>query len=250
MPPETSTLVPPDEYVCRLTKEMMNDPVMSRYGHHFERSAIMEWLNDGNTHCPVTGNPLRVSNLVSDKTLKWRIDYWAKKNGKKVIEVSDSNMGELLASGGVTLAIPDKRFICPLTNQVMDDPVMTKTGHNFERAALRKWMDDMGETCPVTSKPLSGATIVSNSKLKWEISQWQLYYGDMASEMSKLELETKLSKAEMVSKDYQISDILAALTGDVIAEAGSDGKDEAQEDKKHPADVLDILDEVVGAVEA
>jgi hypothetical protein len=72
----------------------------------------------------------------------------------------------------------------------------------------------------------------------------------MASEMSKLELETKMSKAEMVSKEYHISDILAALTGNAIAEAGSNGKDEAQEDKKQPADVLDILNEVVGAVES
>lgn len=249
---ETSSQVPPEEYICPLTKELMTDPVVSRYGHHFERAAIMDWLNDGgNKHCPVTGNPLRISNLVSDKTLKWKIDYWAKKNGRKVIEVNnDDEEGLLLAvSGGVTLSFPDTKFLCPLTKSIMDDPVMTKTGHSFERAALGKWLTDMGEICPVTKEPLKDSEIVSNSKLKWEISQWQLYYGDMTTEMSKLELETKLSKAEMVSKEYHISDILQALTGDMMISRAA-GEEKLDDQKPAPVDVLDILDEVVGHVEA
>eukprot|EP00980_Cylindrotheca_fusiformis_P018320 scaffold5975_cov99-Cylindrotheca_fusiformis.AAC.5 len=248
MPVEKSSPVPPDEFVCPLTKEMMSDPVMSRYGHHFERNAILKWLNDGNTHCPLTGNPLRLSNLISDKTLKWKIDYWAKKSGRKVIEVSDDDMSTFL-SGGATIAVPDKRFICPLTKTIMDDPVMTKTGYNFERHALGKWLNDMGQICPVTKGPLRDSEIVSNAKLKWEISQWQLHYGDMATEISKLELETKLSKAVMVSKDYHISDILQALTGDMILKA-EEGTEQEDEESKESADVLDILDEVVSHVEA
>ena len=119
----------------------------------------------------------------------------------------------------------------------------------------------MGSTCPITKQPLATSDIVSNSKLKWEISQWQLNYGDASKEMSKLEFETKLSKATMISQDYHISDILLALTGQVEEELK--GRYDEEEEKKEgtaggggdettkPAepDVFDILDDVVDTVE-
>lgn len=43
--------------------------------------------------------------------------------------------------------------------------------------------------------------------------------GDAAEEMTRLELDSKLSKTEMVSRDFQLSDILRALT----VEAGKEG---------------------------
>ena len=43
------------------------DPVVSRYGDSFERAAIFEWIEEGNDHCPITGEPLRASCLVSNK---------------------------------------------------------------------------------------------------------------------------------------------------------------------------------------
>ena len=67
--------VPPDEFICPLTKQLMSVPVVSRYGIHFEKKAILEWLAEGNNFCPVTGNPLRPSNLISDPTLQWKIQY-------------------------------------------------------------------------------------------------------------------------------------------------------------------------------
>ncbi|KAL3930998.1 MAG: hypothetical protein SGBAC_011511 [Bacillariaceae sp.] len=242
----------PKEYVCHLTKKMMNDPVVSRYGTHYERSAIMEWLNDGNKICPVTGNPLRVSNLVSDKALKFRIDFWAKKNGIEVVEMDDDHATAILSSS-VTAAVPKKHFLCPLTREIMEDPVMTKTGHNFERDALSKWMDENGEKCPMTKKPLFPSDVVSNANLKWEISQWQLYYGDMTTEMSKLELDLKLTKAQMMSKEYYVSDILHALTGDVISAEEQDTKAKKITEtwaQQGAPDVLDLLDDVLEAVEA
>lgn len=46
----------PEEFLCELTKKIMRDPMVSRYGTHFERQAIMDHLNEGNNYCPVTGN--------------------------------------------------------------------------------------------------------------------------------------------------------------------------------------------------
>jgi hypothetical protein len=237
----------------------MNDPVVSRYGYHFERKAILQWLNDGNNYCPVSGNPLRVSNLVSDSTLKWKINYWAKKHGQEIVALVDENDNDPMLDNyfAGTIAIPDQRFFCPLTKDYMDDPVMSKTGHNFERKAILKWLDDRGDVCPVTQQPLTPMGLASNGKLKWEIGQWQLHHGDASKEMTKLELETKLSKAVMVSRDYHISDILRALTE---AEAGSSSisaeeeKKQLEQDDDHKpqaeTNVMDVLDEVVDALDA
>jgi hypothetical protein len=73
-------MIPPTEFICPLTKDIMSDPLVSRYGTHFERKAIIDWLEKGNNFCPQTGNPLRPSYLISDKNLQWKIRYWAKKN--------------------------------------------------------------------------------------------------------------------------------------------------------------------------
>jgi hypothetical protein len=54
MAEESKTNIP-EEFVCALTKEIMKEPMISRYGIHYEYDAIMDWLQKGNQYCPVTG---------------------------------------------------------------------------------------------------------------------------------------------------------------------------------------------------
>lgn len=230
---------PPSDYLCPLSKMLMREPMMSRYGNHFEREAIMEWFNQGNTYCPVTGNPLRPSNLISDKTLQWKISYWAKKNGYDLGEESKS---EAAASIGF-VAVPYERFVCPLTNEIMEDPVCTKDGLNFERKAILRWLEEKGNVCPVTNKSLKMSGLVTNSKLQWEIQQWQLNTGDPSQQMTELELQGKLSKAMMISRDLPLSDIVRALAAD---QAASQPPPAAPKMEKQ--DVLSVLDDVMNTL--
>jgi hypothetical protein len=70
----------PGSFVCPLTTEMMEDPVMDLCAHNFERSAITEWLNPNSTAphecCPISRKPLTVADLVPNHTLAERIDKW------------------------------------------------------------------------------------------------------------------------------------------------------------------------------
>lgn len=232
---------PPSDFICPLSHKLMSEPMMSRYGNHFERSAIVQWLNDGNTYCPVTGNPLRLSMLISDKTLQWKIKYWAKKNGYDLgTGEEEKSAAEIAAASIAFVAIPHEHFICPLTNEIMVDPVITKEGINFERKAILRWLDEQGDICPVTKRPLTMSGLVSNSKLKWEIDQWQLSTGDPSQQMSELELEGKLSKAMMISREVPLSEIVKALA----AEQGVASKPAATP-KLAKEDVLSVLDDVV-----
>jgi hypothetical protein len=68
----------PASFVCPLTTQLMEDPVMDLCAHNFERAAITEWLNSKATHecCPISRKPLTVDDLVPNHTLAERIDKW------------------------------------------------------------------------------------------------------------------------------------------------------------------------------
>jgi hypothetical protein len=83
----------PSKFLCALTSTLMSDPVMSIHGHTFERTAILAWL-DNSSKCPITGKPLGLEGLVSNKTLRSTIIGWR--------EVSDYD--EILASSASALA--------------------------------------------------------------------------------------------------------------------------------------------------
>ena len=68
---------------------------------------------------------------------------------------------------------PPEEFICPITSEVMMDPLMTRAGLSFERAAILEWMSNHNNTCPLTRTPLRPSDLVTNSFLKKKISLWQ-----------------------------------------------------------------------------
>lgn len=77
---ESEELDPPSEFICGLTMEIMDDPLMSRYGHNYERAAIVEWLTLGNDTCPMTRRPMKLSDLISNRCLRTRIHEWKKEH--------------------------------------------------------------------------------------------------------------------------------------------------------------------------
>ena len=156
-------MIPPSDFTCPITKKLMVDPVVSPQGINFERSAILKWTQDGNNFCPVTSAPLRLESLRTSTALQWKIKYFQMKHNTSPDE-SDKQKHE-------NASVIPQNMMCPLTKKVMVDPVMTKYGHNYERAAIIKWISMRGEVCPMTGKPLSfSAGIVANSKLSRNIA--------------------------------------------------------------------------------
>lgn len=77
----------PDEFICPLTLEIMKDPVVSRYGNSFERSAIVEWLKNGTHDCPLTRRPLTLQGVITNHRLRTRIREWQINNEMDVVLV-------------------------------------------------------------------------------------------------------------------------------------------------------------------
>jgi hypothetical protein len=76
----TSDLEIPDEFICPLTLELMRDPVMTKYGNSYERSAILKWVACGNARCPLTRRPLHLNDIVTNHQLRSKIRQFEKDN--------------------------------------------------------------------------------------------------------------------------------------------------------------------------
>eukprot|EP00667_Euglena_gracilis_P026890 EG_transcript_32760 len=64
------------------------------------------------------------------------------------------------------------RFHCPVTRQVMRQPLMDREGHNFEGWAIREWLTQTPH-CPVDADVLGEADLFPNRALQEEIEEWQ-----------------------------------------------------------------------------
>jgi U-box domain len=71
----------------------------------------------------------------------------------------------------------EEAFICPLTLEVMIDPVMNRNGHSFERVAILTWLRKQG-TCPLTRKPMKSSDFVVNCRLRQQIMDWRQERGE------------------------------------------------------------------------
>ena len=75
-----------------------------------------------------------------------------------------------------TYALLDTNFFetltCPITHQIMDDPVITKYGHSYERKEIENWIDKAGND-PLTKKPLTKNDIFPNYQLKNLIEEYK-----------------------------------------------------------------------------
>ena len=64
-------------------------------------------------------------------------------------------------------------FLCPITLQVMNDPVLLGDGQSYERIVVEDWLENHS-TSPMTNAPLTNKDIVPNIALRQMIEDWAL----------------------------------------------------------------------------
>ncbi|XP_062222100.1 U-box domain-containing protein 11-like [Phragmites australis] len=70
-----------------------------------------------------------------------------------------------------SVAIPED-FRCPVSLELMRDPVIVSTGQTYERAFIQRWIDCGNRTCPKTQQKLHNLTLTPNYVLRSLIMQW------------------------------------------------------------------------------
>ncbi|XAR59439.1 Ubiquitin--protein ligase [Bertholletia excelsa] len=63
-------------------------------------------------------------------------------------------------------------FRCPISLELMRDPVTVCTGQTYDRSSIESWVATGNTTCPVTRAPLADFTLIPNHTLRRLIQEW------------------------------------------------------------------------------
>jgi hypothetical protein len=63
------------------------------------------------------------------------------------------------------LVSPPSSFVCPITTDVMRDPVSTIDGYCYERTAIEKWFS-CHNTSPMTNLPLKSKALIPQVRFR------------------------------------------------------------------------------------
>ncbi|OMO70067.1 Armadillo [Corchorus capsularis] len=69
------------------------------------------------------------------------------------------------------LSCPDE-FRCPLSKELMRDPVILASGQTYDRPFIQKWLNAGNRTCPKTQQVLSHTFLTPNHLIREMILQW------------------------------------------------------------------------------
>lgn len=75
------------------------------------------------------------------------------------------------SSSSSVFTIPDE-FRCPISLDLMGDPVMVASGHTYDRKSISQWINSGHQTCPKTGKRLIHMALIPNYAVKSLIHQW------------------------------------------------------------------------------
>ncbi|XP_065877265.1 U-box domain-containing protein 17 [Euphorbia lathyris] len=74
------------------------------------------------------------------------------------------------------ITIP-KDFCCPISLDLMRDPVIISTGQTYDRSSISRWVEEGHCTCPKTGQMLVNTRLVPNRALRNLIVQWCSAHG-------------------------------------------------------------------------
>jgi hypothetical protein len=63
-------------------------------------------------------------------------------------------------------------FVCPISHEPMEDPVVAEDGFTYERSNIAKWLEHHN-TSPKTNKIIYGKSLIPNQDLRGAIREWK-----------------------------------------------------------------------------
>ncbi|XP_021742687.1 U-box domain-containing protein 9-like [Chenopodium quinoa] len=89
----------------------------------------------------------------------------------KELKLKKSKKKRALSSQFDQLNVPDE-FRCPISREIMKDPVVLSTGQTYDRPFIQKWLKEGNRTCPQTQQVLSHIELTPNHLVRELILQW------------------------------------------------------------------------------
>lgn len=125
--------------------------------------------------------------------LLWRRKKAARRAAKKAnLEVTSNR----------ELKIPS-HFRCPISLDLMKDPVTLSTGITYDRDSIEKWIEAGNSTCPVTNQVLRSFEPVPNHTLRMMIQDWCVENRSYGIE--------RIPTPRIPISSYEVSEILSGI---------------------------------------
>ncbi|XP_073224648.1 U-box domain-containing protein 6-like isoform X2 [Cicer arietinum] len=70
------------------------------------------------------------------------------------------------------MLLPPEELRCPISLQLMSDPVIIASGQTYERVCIEKWFNDGHNTCPKTQQKLAHLSLTPNYCVKGLVASW------------------------------------------------------------------------------
>lgn len=90
---------------------------------------------------------------------------------KSKIHDNDSSSSSSFSQSMMTVNIPDE-FRCPISLDLMRDPVIVSSGHTYDRISIAEWINSGHHTCPKSGQRLIHTALIPNYALKSLVHQW------------------------------------------------------------------------------
>lgn len=68
-------------------------------------------------------------------------------------------------------------YICPTTQEIMKNPLMSRYGQTYERDAILTWISKHNNLCPLTRQVLLVSDLIRHGALKSRIEVWKKQNG-------------------------------------------------------------------------
>lgn len=134
---------------------------MRKYSNHF-RSETVDSINSQSSSpsCSFTSISSSIDLHGNIPSLEKFLPRSASFNFKQIKGLSGS------------MPLPPEELRCPISLQLMYDPVVIASGQTYERACIEKWFNSGNTTCPKTRKELSQLSMTPNYCIKGLIASW------------------------------------------------------------------------------
>lgn len=76
------------------------------------------------------------------------------------------------SSCSAEFALPPEEFRCPISLQLMSEPVILASGQTYERVCIERWFEEGHDTCPKTRQKLAHLSVTPNYCVKGLIANW------------------------------------------------------------------------------
>ncbi|CAN6280124.1 unnamed protein product [Urochloa humidicola] len=108
-------------------------------------------------------------------------------------------------------------FFCPLTNEIMTDPVTIQSGVTCDRRAIEEYVERFPDSsepfcCPVTKMPMQSKTVMSNASLKSVIEEWTMRNEAMRVRIARTALSLSTADTMVLEALHELK-LLAKLRG-------------------------------------